>query len=72
MKTAEWDRAARLGSRKLKKVGRASTLVTRKNSAGNPELEIVLGRGKTQSSHRPHQAHSSLGREVEEWGGGGV
>lgn len=42
--------AARSGSRKLEKMGRESALLTRKIPARNPELEILLGGGKVQSS----------------------
>lgn len=46
------QREARLGSRKIKKVGRELTLVTRKKfPTSNPELEILLGRVKAQSSN---------------------
>lgn len=68
MKTAEWERAARLGNRKLKKVGRMSTLIIRKNSTRNPELESMLGRGKAQSSDQPHQAQGT--QQFGAWGWG--
>lgn len=43
---SEWDRAARLGSRKLKKVGRVSTLV--KKFSQKPRIRHRAG--KRQSS----------------------
>lgn len=47
----QYSRVARLSSRKLKKVRKESTLETNKKiPARNPELEILLGRGKAQSS----------------------
>lgn len=70
MSIAEWNRAAWLGSgtqRKWggpKETGEGVKLVTRKNSARNPELEIMLGRCKAQLSDL-----ASLGiRHKAAWG----
>lgn len=46
----QYSRVARLSSRKLKKVMKESVLETSKKiPARNPEMEILLGRGKLSS-----------------------